>query len=93
MLHLEMKHSFPLVKVVWVDSSDCGSWLTLDQINNMSLHDNMVSVGFLVRNDPDFIIVSANIGNEHFGATTLIPRVAIKMITHLEDNKMTTLEV
>lgn len=72
-----------LVSVSWVDSSSHSGWYSADQIDELSIHKEMISIGFLVREDDEIVAVASNKGKYHYGNITVIPRVAVTSITEL----------
>jgi hypothetical protein len=82
-----MRIPFELVQVTWVDSSmiHVSGWQHLEDVDQSecSLH---VSVGYVIKSNPDSIVLAGHLGAvhnaktgdfQHYGAL-LIPKVAIQ---------------
>lgn len=80
-----MLKNHPIVIVTWVDSVSHSGWHSETEINEFTVHVDMKSVGFLVKQTDDLVAVSANKVSYNYGNTIVIPKVSIKSIIIIQD--------
>ncbi len=75
-----------MVEVCWVDSSSCDAWQSVeDTLTAMRQSMACRSLGYLLANDPDRVILVGNLNDTgQVCASFAIPRVAITSIVYLE---------
>jgi hypothetical protein len=66
---------YELFRIIWVDSCGKDSWMAKEEAINRDL--NIVSVGYLLSEDENSILISSHIGDEWVHSTMQIPRKAI----------------
>ena len=76
---------YPSAIVTWVDSVSHSGWHSEEEIQTFTIHNNMKSVGFLVKDVDDLIVISSNKGHYNYGNSTVIPRVAILSIRIMDE--------
>ena len=67
---------YELFRVHWVDSTSSYGWVLKSDLKDLDM--NVYSIGFLIKSNDDYIVLSAHISSESFDAPICIPRVSIK---------------
>jgi hypothetical protein len=75
-----------LVKVEWVDISDESKWFELSEVEKWAttkFRERMISVGFLIFQNDNFIVVAADYypTEKMFNNLNMIPRTNVRKIT------------
>lgn len=75
---------FPLVEVHWEDATNSGEWCDLEQAQRFDIGDfnfdwHCVSVGFLIRDDEECVILASRASGE-FKSVGLIERIPRGMV-------------
>jgi len=75
----------PIVLLTWNDSESLSGWVSELECRNMSVS-GCFTVGFLVEENDDVVIVSAShdLKNENFESPIAIPKFAIDEIRYLD---------
>jgi len=79
-----------VVKVHWIDSTNhTTTWSLLDDIRDDKPTD-IISYGFLIKEEPDYIVIAQNYGNNPPQVSNLltIPKGCIKQIKYLNYEKV-----
>ena len=73
-----------IVRVEWIDSISCGGsvWANNDEVAKL-MPDTIKSVGFLVKEEDDFLIVAGHVGGHQTSGDICIPRCAVQRVTVL----------
>ena len=77
------KQAFPLVEIIWDDASTLtGTWKSKEEFEKEPLTPQlMLSVGFLIREDEDYIVVAMDLDNEGGHASrSQIPKGMVKKV-------------
>ena len=72
-----MDKEYKMVRVKWTDSVSYSTWMTFQEAKELKASRNMFSVGYLLKEDDDSIVVAANKGKWNVSHTTVIPKEAI----------------
>jgi hypothetical protein len=70
---------YELFRILWVNSCDQDGWMAKEEAVHRNL--NIESIGYMISQNDDSILISSHIGDEWFHSTMQIPR---KAITSLE---------
>jgi hypothetical protein len=75
-----------IVQVEWVDSTHVHGWRPLDEAREDDEASDMLcrSVGYLLRDEPDFLVLVQSAAVTHVDARLQIPRVSIRQVHELE---------
>jgi len=76
---------YKLYKVVWVDSHGYVGWGYKDDLEVPNF--DVQGVGYLVKETDECICLSSQIATDCFHATMCIPKVAIKSMTEITDER------
>lgn len=75
-----IEEEYPLVFIDWIDSHSAAGWHQRDEalpwINASDMSVN--TVGWLIEDTPDYIVVASSINPNEFGDLFKIPRFALK---------------
>lgn len=74
-----MDKDLPLVKVHWNDPAAHGDpWMLRSEISGSDVTDAAcITVGYIVRETEELVILASSLTSEHFGNVMAIPRVCI----------------
>jgi len=72
---------YPIVKVIWVDSSARYGWQPVVDDDDVPLE--VTSVGFLLKKTKERLIMASHAAPDGVHSQMHIPRVAIKRVTYL----------
>ena len=78
------------VLVEWADADSSGGWKTAEQIAEMTLAEPNISVGFLVKNDDEVLVIAQTYAhdnddnNERMVDFLTIPASVVKKVTRLK---------
>lgn len=66
---------YVLYRIIWVDSCGKDGWMAKEEAVHRDL--NIVSVGYLISENENSVLISSHIGDEWVHSTMQIPRKAI----------------
>lgn len=67
-----MKQKYPIVEVVWQDAECNPTWTSIEKIKEGKLP-IIRTIGFLLHEDDEKLIVASTIGGDEVNATMMIP--------------------
>lgn len=73
-----------LERVVWIDSAKSRDWSSLGDARICHGDSDITTVGYVIDEDPKYILVASTIGDEQVCLQMQIPKVAIVERTVLE---------
>ena len=73
-----MMNKFKIVKVVWFDAQTCTDSLTLEEVEKMFEPIKSISVGYLIVNKPEYIVLCFTSFGDLLKHFQLIPKGMIK---------------
>lgn len=84
-----METGLPLVKVHWNDPAAHGDpWLLRSEISSDRISDaTCITVGYIVRETQDLVVLASSLTPEHFGSVMTIPRACVTAVEALTVKK------
>ena len=73
----------PVVLIDWIDAKQGGDWAVQDDVDKMKPEPSK-SVGFLVRDDDEAVVVAQTQNTDHLGDCLIIPRGMVRRVTVLK---------
>lgn len=79
----------PIIYVKWRDAFDLPDWHSIESIKDSDYDANTITVGFLIKEHPDWIVVSGTVHTHKLLNPLFIPRAWIKEWFYLADDEET----
>jgi len=76
--------NYKLVKLKWIDSIQSHGWVHKNDLKELKME--IISVGYLIKEDKDFMVITSSISEESFCAPLQIPKIAITYFMELEND-------
>jgi hypothetical protein len=64
------------VEIKWLDSRRGGNWTTVEHAKTLSVSE-VTSIGFLITDNHEKIVLASDIAEKHIGNVTVIPRMSV----------------